>query len=57
MSVIFSNCMDCEHFQRVDEDRKYICSAFPEGIPLKYMFRKEQKEDDECNNGIKFTKQ
>ena len=57
MSVVFSTCMDCEHFQRVDEDRKYICSAFPEGIPLKYMFRKEQNEEDEYNNGIRFTKQ
>lgn len=57
MSVVFSACMDCGRLQKVDEDRRYICSAFPEGIPLKYMFRKEQNEENECNNGIRFSRQ
>lgn len=54
MSVIFSNCMECGHFPKVDENGKCICDAFPNGIPLNYMFRKEQNKKDECNNGIKF---
>ena len=57
MSVIFSNCVECIHFKYSKEDKSYSCKAFTEGIPLKYMFRKHQDENQICNNGIKFKRE
>lgn len=57
MSVIFSNCGECAHFKKViktNDSYKYICDAFPQGVPLDYMFRKEQNKNNVCNNGIKY---
>lgn len=55
MSCIFSNCAECKFFKYTDK-KKYVCKAFPDGIPQEYMFRLEQNANDECNNGIKFER-
>lgn len=55
MSVIFTNCVDCKHFLKVSENGKYLCDAFPNGIPGEYMFRRDQNTETVCNNNIKFA--
>lgn len=57
MSVIFSNCMECEHLIYKASTKEFSCKAFPAGIPGSYMFRKKQDENEECNNGIKFSRE
>ena len=57
MSVVFSNCTECTHFNYLKEKKLYTCKAFPEGIPANYMFRNNQDENQICNNGIKFEKE
>ena len=56
MSVVFSNCAECKHLI-VEENFKYKCKAFPEGIPREFMFRKDQDVNEECNKGVKFAKE
>ena len=59
MSVIFSNCAECEYFkaEKIEgNEYRYYCKAFPNEIPGDFMFRKSQDEDEECNNGIKFKR-
>lgn len=58
MSVVFSNCTECQSFKWEETDKAkchYWCEAFPNGIPAAFMFRKDQDETAECNNGIKFV--
>ena len=57
MSVVFSNCVECVHFKYSKKNKTYSCKAFPEEIPKKYMFRKNQQENQMCNNGIKFERE
>lgn len=53
MDNFFSICMDCEYFMK-DEHSNYICEAFPDGIPKKFLLRKSHIVNKECHNGIKF---
>lgn len=57
MNVVFSNCVECTHFNYLREKKQYTCKAFPEGIPAHYMFRNNHDENQICNNGIKFEKE
>ncbi len=41
----------CDFCKHLEDGEKYICSAFPEGIPLEDL---SDGEDAECANGIKF---
>lgn len=54
MSVVSSDCMDYVHLFDTDRHGKFVCRAFPDGIPIDCMFRKEQNKNEYCNNGIKF---
>ena len=55
MSVIFTNCAECGNFRYNRKSSSYFCSAFPDGIPKEYMFRKNQNKNDNCNKDIKFV--
>lgn len=55
MSCVIPRCTDCKFFVYT-KDKRYICKAFPEGIPLNFMFRKHPDNDKECNNGVKFER-
>lgn len=55
MSCVIPQCTDCKFFVYT-KDKRYICKAFPEGIPLNFMFRKHPDNDKECNNGVKFER-
>lgn len=53
--VVFSDCMECEHFCYDDRDsHKCCCEAYPDGIPREWYLNGSPKEVKECNNGIGF---
>ncbi|MBQ9941831.1 MAG: glutamyl-tRNA amidotransferase [Christensenellaceae bacterium] len=56
MSVTFPICSDCKHEEYLENEGKIVCKAFPDGIPLDFMFRKSPDEKEMCNNGVKFEK-
>jgi hypothetical protein len=33
MTIFISQCWNCKHYQRVNKEGKFVCDAFPEGIP------------------------
>lgn len=57
MKMIHDGCIHCKHFRKYREhDRKFLCDAFPEGIPdeivdAKFDHRKPHPND----NGIQFV--
>lgn len=54
MSVIFSQCLDCKHFD-FNNESKNICSAFPNGIPDDIFWNKiTHTQNIDNDNGIKF---
>ena len=54
MSVIFSQCLDCKHFD-FNNESKNICSAFPNGIPDDVFWNKiTHTQNIDNDNGIKF---
>lgn len=48
MSLSLPKCDFCKHLHF---ENKYICEAFPGGIPLEVMIA---PEDEECAYGIKY---
>ena len=55
MSVIFSQCLDCKHFD-FDNLNKNTCKAFPYGIPEDIFWNKIiHTQNIENDNGIKFA--
>lgn len=52
--VVFSDCMECEHFCYDGNSHKCCCKAFPDGIPRKWYLEGSPKKVKECNNGIGF---
>lgn len=52
--VVFSDCMECEHFCYDENSHKCRCKAYPDGIPRKWYLEGRPKEVKECNNGIGF---
>ena len=52
--VVFSDCMECEHFCYDGKPHKCCCEAYPDGIPRKWYLEGSPKEVKECNNGIGF---
>lgn len=52
--VVFSDCMECEHFCYDGNSHKYCCEAYPDGIPRKWYLEGSPKKVKECNNGIGF---
>lgn len=56
MSVIFSQCLDCKHFD-FNNKEKNTCSAFPQGIPEDIFWNRIMHTENLSNdNGIKFEK-
>ena len=57
MKMIHDGCIHCKHFQKYrEDDRKFLCNAFPQGIPdeivdAKFDHRKPHPND----NGIQFV--
>ena len=37
-SIVIPDCPCCKHFFEEKKDGKFCCSAFPDGIPDKYMW-------------------
>lgn len=52
--VVFSDCMECEHFCYDGNQHKCCCKAYPDGIPRKWYLEGSPKKVKECNNGIGF---
>lgn len=52
--VVFSDCMECEHFCYDGKQHKCCCEAYPDGIPREWYLNGSPKEVKECNNGIGF---
>lgn len=52
--VVFSDCMECEHFCYDGKPHKCCCEAYPDGIPREWYLNGSPKEVKECNNGIGF---
>ena len=52
--VVFSDCMECEHFCYDGNTHKCCCEAYPDGIPRKWYLEGSPKKVKECNNGIGF---
>lgn len=53
--LIFSRCLDCQHFKGKDEEERFICEAFPNGIPEDVFWNKiDHTENTEGDNGIKY---
>lgn len=53
--VQFSQCIDCKHFKGLNDNGKYSCSAFPDGIPDDVFWNKVLHEENiEGDNKIKF---
>lgn len=52
--VVFSDCMECEHFCYDGNTHKCCCKAYPEGIPRKWYLEGRPREVKQCNNGIGF---
>ena len=52
--VVFSDCMECEHFCYDGNSHKCCCEAYPDGIPRKWYLEGSPKKVKECNNGIGF---
>ena len=54
MTVIMSQCLLCKNFIENTEG-KYICKAFPEGIPDILVFNRfDHKKPYKGDNGIRF---
>ena len=52
--VVFSDCMECEHFCYDGNQHKCCCKAYPDGIPRKWYLEGRPREVKQCNNGIGF---
>ncbi len=52
--VVFSDCMECEHFCYDGNSHTCCCKAYPDGIPRKWYLEGRPKEVKQCNNGIGF---
>lgn len=52
--VVFSDCMECEHFCYDGNQHKCCCKAFPDGIPRKWYLEGRPRKVNQCNNGIGF---
>lgn len=52
--VVFSDCMECEHFCYDGNTHKCCCKAYPDGIPRKWYLEGRPREVKQCNNGIGF---
>ena len=52
--VVFSDCIECEHFYDDKDPHKCCCEAYPDGIPRKWYLEGRPKKVKECNNGIGF---
>lgn len=53
--VIFSRCLDCKNYIGKNEDGKYICKAFPDGISDDVFWNKiDHRENIDGDNGIIF---
>lgn len=52
--VVFSDCMECEHFCYDGNSHKCCCEAYPDGIPRKWYLEGRPREVKQCNNGIGF---
>ena len=52
--VVFSDCMECEHFCYDGNQHKCCCKAYPDGIPRKWYLEGRPRKVKQCNNGIGF---
>ena len=52
--VVFSDCIECEHFYDDKDPHKCCCEAYPDGIPRKWYLEGRPKKVKQCNNGIGF---
>ena len=54
--IQFSECDKCKNYTGLHPETKQMtCKAFPNGIPLNYVFGEVNVlEINECKNGIKF---
>lgn len=55
MSLRLPKCDFCKHY--IDGKGKMCCEAFPDGIPLEKIKSFNDKDDEECNNGISFEEE
>ncbi|MEG1135756.1 MAG: hypothetical protein RSA73_05145 [Anaerovoracaceae bacterium] len=54
MALTVSMCPKCIHFREGKKRNKLrCCEAFPEGIPIDFLFETEQKKID-CHKGIRY---
>jgi len=50
MTIILSQCFDCKHYNRYDNE-KHSCKAFPKGIPKK-VFENKIKHDHKISGQV-----
>lgn len=57
MPVIIPDCTSCKNINNKNQDGKYCCAAFPNGIPDDYFWAKiNVRQLKECSNNVKFEK-
>lgn len=53
--VIFSQCLDCKNYCGKENNEKYICKSYPNGIPEEIFWNKISHEENiEGDNGYKY---
>lgn len=56
--IIFPRCEDCRHLKYnekiSDIGKKYTCGAFPDGIPLDFLFG--AKKNDRCSETVTYER-
>lgn len=48
-------CDSCIHRRGKVDGWKCACDAFPDGIPVDFMFMLDPSKQKECNNGIGYV--
>lgn len=49
--ICINDCSNCKHERPLKNGWRFVCDAFPEGVPTDFDYSKV-KEIKECNNGI-----
>lgn len=56
MIIIGLACDECSHRMKNVDGWKAVCNAFPDGIPIDFMFKSDPSKLSECSNGIGYKK-
>ena len=53
--TIIPDCPSCKHFIKINDEGRFFCEAFPNGIPKEYVWGKTSVIHlKECANNIRF---